>query len=344
MIHSTHDSNEADEAQAPDGAVSVPEIHDTVSVAVPSFNHARFVERTLRSVFAQTLRPAELLVIDDGSTDGSPKIIERALAECPFPCELIARENRGLAKTLNEALASATRGRFFAYLGSDDIWLPEFLAARSRLLEERPHAVLGYGHAYYIDAEDRIIDRTDKWADYTDGDVRAMLWRGVAPHSPTVVYRRAALARYGWSDRARLEDYGLYLRLAEAGEFAFDPRLLAAWRIHAANTSRDFAFMMDEWLDAQRSVAAEIGLASDELARAQAQLGWSCAENFARRGAKREAMRLAFEHRHGAPSAGAVAKMMLRLAIPHALLSARRVRSERETTERHGTIQLGESK
>ena len=340
MIKTKHDSNEVPGAQASGAAVRTPKIHDTVSVAVPSFNHARFVERTLRSIFAQTLRPAELLVIDDGSTDGSPKVIERTLAECPFPCELIARENRGLSKTLNEALACATRGRFFAYLGSDDMWLPEFLAARSRLLEERAHAVVAYGHAYYIDVEDRIIDRTDNWADYTDGDVRAMLWRGVAPHSPSVVYRRSALASYGWSDRARLEDYGLYLRLAENGEFAFDPRLLAAWRIHAANPSRDFAFMMAEWLNAQRTVAAEIGLAIDELARAQDQIGWSCAENFARRGGKREALRLAFEHRHGAPSTAAIAKMLLRLAIPHPLLRARRIRSEREATERYGTIQV----
>lgn len=340
MINSTHDSDEIGGAPASAAAVSSPKSDDTVSVVVPSFNHARFVERTLRSIFAQTLRPAELLVIDDGSTDGSPKVIERTLADCPFPCELIARENRGLSKTLNEALACATRGHLFAYLGSDDMWLPEFLAARSRLLEERAHAVVAYGHAYYIDVEDRIIDRTDNWADYTDGDVRAMLWRGVAPHSPSVVYRRSALASYGWSDRARLEDYGLYLRLAENGEFAFDPRLLAAWRIHAANTSRDFAFMMAEWLNAQRTVAAEIGLANDELARAQDQIGWSCAENFARRGGKREALRLAFEHRHGAPSTAALAKMLLRLAIPHALLRARRIRSERAATEQHGTIQV----
>src|SRR5436309_3291239 len=87
-----------------------------VSVVVPSYNHAPFVEAALRSVFNQTHAPARLLVIDDGSRDGSPRVIERVLNdECPFPCELIARENRGLCATLNEGLAK-TRGAYFAYL------------------------------------------------------------------------------------------------------------------------------------------------------------------------------------------------------------------------------------
>src|SRR5436305_5056503 len=65
-----------------------------VSVVVPSYNHAPFVAAALRSVFRQTLRPAELLVIDDGSADGSARAAGEALKDCPFPCELIARANR----------------------------------------------------------------------------------------------------------------------------------------------------------------------------------------------------------------------------------------------------------
>src|SRR2546422_8517297 len=110
-----------------------------VAVVVPSHNHARFVESTLRSIMKQTLRPAELLVIDDGSTDDSPRVIERVLRDCPSPCELVVRANRGLCVTLNEGLAK-TRAPYFAYLGSDDLWLPDFLAARVSMLESRPPA------------------------------------------------------------------------------------------------------------------------------------------------------------------------------------------------------------
>src|SRR6266436_5228600 len=115
-----------------------------VSVVVPSYNHAPFIEATLRSIIKQTLRPAQLLVIDDGSSDNSPAVIERVLSDCPFSCELVARGNRGLCATLNEGFEQ-TSGDYFAYLGSDDLWLPDFLDARVRLLETRPNALLAYG-------------------------------------------------------------------------------------------------------------------------------------------------------------------------------------------------------
>src|SRR5918992_1125117 len=122
-----------------------------VSVVVPSFNHAPFIQTTLRSIFNQTLAPAQLLVIDDGSSDGSADIIEQTLQDCPFPSQLMARSNRGLCATLNEGLAR-TSGDYFAYLSSDDVWLPDFVEARVSLLEARPQAVLGYGHCFLIDA------------------------------------------------------------------------------------------------------------------------------------------------------------------------------------------------
>ncbi len=114
-----------------------------ISVVVPSYNHARFIERTLRSIFAQTAGIKKLLVIDDGSTDGSPSTIEKVLQESPFDAEFIARENRGLCATLNQGL-SKTKGEFFAYLGSDDLWRPSFLEEQVRLLESRPNAVLAF--------------------------------------------------------------------------------------------------------------------------------------------------------------------------------------------------------
>ena len=94
-----------------------------IFVLVPSYNHAPFVERTLRSIFKQTHAPKKLIVIDDGSKDESAQIIAQVLQDCPFENEFIARENRGLCATLNEGF-DKTDGEFFAYLGSDDLWLP----------------------------------------------------------------------------------------------------------------------------------------------------------------------------------------------------------------------------
>jgi alpha-1,3-rhamnosyltransferase len=311
-----------------------------ISVVVPSYNHASYVEWSLRSILNQSLAPSELLVIDDGSIDDSPGIIDRVLHECSFPCELIVRSNRGLCATLNEGLVK-TSGQYFAYLGSDDLWLPNFLAARLALLEKRPQAVLAYGHAFLIDAQNRITDCTQDWADYTDGDVRSMLLlENVAPMSPTVVYRRTALQRRGWNERAQLEDYELYLLLSADGEFAFDPRVLSAWRQHGTNTSRDYVWMIEARLAAQRDVADQLSLSANELRRSQRALEFAAAEDFLRLGQKREALRHLRRGLTGAPSAIGIARAFLRLTIPGALMKWRNRRKQTRAQERYGSLTL----
>lgn len=310
-----------------------------VSVVVPSYNHAHYVSDCLRSIFKQTHAPSELVVIDDGSTDHSLAVIERELKDCPFPCELVARDNRGLCATLNDALAR-TGGDFFAYLGSDDLWLADFLRERVAVLRSRERAVLAYGHAFLIDAENRVVDSTEDWADYADGDARAMLLGTTAPLSPTVLYRRAAVERHGWREGARLEDYELYLKLAAEGEFAFDPRPLAAWRWHGANASRDQRMMLDEQLAAQRRAGALLRLDERELSRLHARLRFERAEDFLRLGLKRDALRLALSNLSGARSPRAVARILARLVVPFAFVRARKRRAARHATERHGTISV----
>lgn len=94
-----------------------------VSVLVPVYNHERFVEEALRSVFAQTYRNIELIVIDDGSSDRSAEVAQRVLRESPFPATFRGRENLGAPATLNEC-ASLARGDFLNPLNSDDRFVP----------------------------------------------------------------------------------------------------------------------------------------------------------------------------------------------------------------------------
>lgn len=310
-----------------------------VSVVVPSCNHEQFIAATLRSIMKQTLCPAELIVIDDGSSDDSPAVIDRVLNDCPFPCELIARENRGLCATLNEGF-ERTRGDYFAYLGSDDLWLPDFLKARLSLLESRPDAVLAYGHAYFIDEQNRIVDCTADWARYADGDVREMLLQTTAPMSPTVLYRRAALELQRWNDESELEDYDLYLRLGADGPFAFDPRVLSAWRRHSSNVSWDQTLMLEEQLQAQRQAALRFGLTDREIEDLQRATRFSRAEDFLRVGQKSQALRLIMHNLRGANSPRATARILLRLLIPNLVMRWRARVGQRKAFKRHGTIQV----
>jgi glycosyltransferase involved in cell wall biosynthesis len=285
----------------------------------------------------QSLLPSELIVIDDGSSDESPQIIERVLKGCSFPCEFIVRANRGLSATLNEGLRY-TRGRYFAYLGSDDLWLPGFLTNRVELLEARTNAVLAYGGAYSIDEADTIIDCTTDWARYVDGDARAMLLRTLTPHSSTVVYRREVLPENPWNEHSRLEDYELYLRLSARGEFAFDPRVLSCWRQHNYNASQNVELMLAERLAAQQRTASQLGLTGVELAQSQSVARFRGAVDFMRKGRKLKALKLFMPNLFGAPSLEEAARLLVGLLAPQPLLRFRKQQRRLSATRRYGGL------
>jgi alpha-1,3-rhamnosyltransferase len=310
-----------------------------VSVVVPSFNHAQFIEATLRSILKQTLPPEELIVIDDGSSDDSPRIIERVLRDCRFSCELVARENRGLSATLNEGF-ERTRGDYFAYLGSDDLWLPGFLEARVGLLESRAPAVLAYGHTYIIDEQNHIVDSTADWAEYVDGDVRDMLLQTTGPMSPTVLYRRAALEQQRWNEESKLEDYDLYLRLSATGDFAFDERILSAWRRHSSNVSWDQTLMLEEQLRAQRKAALKFGFTDKQVDKLQTSTRFRRAEDFIRVGQKSQALSLMVNNWRGVNSPRATTRMLLRLLVPKSVMRGRDRVRQRNAHKRYGTIDV----
>lgn len=309
-----------------------------ITVLVPSYNHAPYIERTLRSVFAQTCRPEKLIVIDDGSKDESMTVIEKTLKDCPFKSELTIRENRGLCATLNEGLAMADT-EYFAYLGSDDLWLPGFLKEQVSLLESRPNAVLAFGHAYLIDEEDNIIDRTDNWTAFADGDMLPLLLRGIIFSSPTVVYRTAPLKKYGWNEDARLEDYELYLKLSGEGEFARNAKVLSAWRQHGSNTSDNFPLMLSEQLKAQDRVSGMLNIAPAELEKIQAERKFRAVFDLVRSGYKREALALFLETR-GQGTILDTLKLLPRLAAPQALFQWNRRRKRQANIRKYGRLKM----
>jgi len=106
-----------------------------VSVIIPAYNAAGFISETLQSVFAQTYRDFEIIVVNDGSPDTAA--LEAVLR--PFADRLVylPQENRGVSAARNTGIRAA-RGRYVAFLDSDDLWEPEFLAAQMGMLERDP--------------------------------------------------------------------------------------------------------------------------------------------------------------------------------------------------------------
>ncbi len=127
-----------------------------VSVVVPSYNHASYLREALESVFAQTYRRIELIVIDDGSTDASGALARDVLRNCPFPYQYVARENRGAHATLNEAI-SLSNGVYINPLNSDDAFAPTRIDAM--VAAARCHsAALAFSSIDWIDANSEAID------------------------------------------------------------------------------------------------------------------------------------------------------------------------------------------
>lgn len=313
-----------------------------IAVLIPSYNHAPFIERALLSIFGQTLQPKKLIVIDDGSKDESTVVIERVLKDCPFEYEFIKRENRGVCSTLNEGFVKSN-GDYFAYLGSDDVWLPNFLDEQVALLEARPYAVLAFAHAYVIDEDDNITDRTDNWTDFADGNLLPVLLRGEIFSSPGVVYRRSVLEKHRWNEDAALEDYEMYLLLTTEGEFARNENLLCAWRQHGWNTSSDYMRMFQEQLNSQNRMAGQLNLSPSELHKIQREMKFKAVTEYLRNGCRRQSIPLLWKNLSGATSATEMVKTLARLSVPQTLFLWNRRRKRKAGIKKYGKLRIHEA-
>ncbi|MGB3617551.1 MAG: glycosyltransferase, partial [Catalinimonas sp.] len=194
-----------------------------VTVVCLSHNHARFVAETLRSVAAQTYPHVELIVVDDGSRDGSPAVIEAALRTMPYAHFLRWPEPVGNCRAFNRALAGA-RGKYVIDLAADDLLLPDRVAQQVALFEtlDDDWAVV-YSDAYFVDVRSRVVGaHTPRPA--PTGDVYRALLGSFFLLSPTVIYRRALLEQLGGYDETlAYEDFDVLMRLARDYRFAHLP-------------------------------------------------------------------------------------------------------------------------
>jgi glycosyltransferase involved in cell wall biosynthesis len=182
-----------------------------VSVIVPVHNVDRFLGEAVESVLAQTYREWELLLVDDGSTDGSRQIAERYAAEHPERIRFLhhqGHENRGASATRNLGIAHA-RGEYLALLDADDTWLPEKLAQQVPLMDSHPGVGMIYGSAFWWYGW--TGEEADVRRDFTDvprlasgiavrpPELLVVCWRERTsiPLLTTALFRRDAVERVG---------------------------------------------------------------------------------------------------------------------------------------------------
>jgi GT2 family glycosyltransferase len=217
-----------------------------VSIVVPSFNHARYVEAALDSLCRQTRPPDEIIVIDDGSTDGSVERIRAVLPRCPGVATFRARGNRGAAATINEAVASSS-GDYVNVLNSDD----RFAATRLEVMVDAVAArgaAWGFSRVDCIDADGvGIAPEASAWAanlHYMMDDVAACDTVGLAflAGNPAVstgslFFSRRLFERIGgFADFRYNHDWDFCLRASLESEPEFVPSAQYEYRWHGANT------------------------------------------------------------------------------------------------------------
>lgn len=194
-----------------------------VSVVLPTFNRAATLERSARSVLGQDFRDLELLVVDDGSTDGTPALLAR-LAREDTRVRPLRQRNAGAAAARNAGLAAA-RGDLVAFQDSDDEWLPGHLSGHVAALEGSTASVAYSFMERHRDGASRLVP--DPGSATLDGDLSGALLRRNLVGTPTAVARRTALEAAGPMDTRlrQLEDWDLWIRVAQRGAtFVFLPQ------------------------------------------------------------------------------------------------------------------------
>lgn len=220
-------------------------VPDLISTIIPVYNRPDLLREAVGSVLAQSWRPIEIIVIDDGSTDGTADVADRLAADHPGTVFPIHRENAGpgLAR---EAGRSSARGEFIQYLDSDDLLLPRKFELQVEALRQHPECGAAYGWTRYRHSDGRV--EKGPWKD-SGKEVAAMfpaMLRSRWWDTPTPLYRRDVCDAAGpWTGLRLEEDWeydcriaALGVRLCRVDEYVAEVRDLADNRL-CRGTSRD---------------------------------------------------------------------------------------------------------
>ncbi|HKY71734.1 MAG TPA: glycosyltransferase [Nitrospira sp.] len=214
-----------------------------ISIVIPSFNQGRYLEQTMLSIINQRYPNLELIVMDGGSTDESVRIIEKYAAHLTY---WRSAPDAGQAAAIADGFRMAS-GDIFAYLNSDDLYLPHTLDKVGSLFRQAPDTGFLYGDCLMIDQENKIIRRMYP----IDFDLDTFLFDHTIIQQQAAFWRRELYQQTGGIDSALrfCMDYDLWLRCTQAGAvFTRIPAVLAAFRRHpASKTSRLRAIHDDEY-------------------------------------------------------------------------------------------------
>ena len=221
------------------------------SVVIPAYNSTETIGATLDSVLAQTSQDFELIVVDDGSSDRTPDLVQEYCAADPH-VTLIQQENQGTAGARNTGI-DASRGEFISLLDNDDLWMPTYLDAMFSALEADPGAGFAYTDAWVLNDATKRIERRGCLEHYppvpagTSAEEFLFYLIEINFVMSSTTIRRAALKEVGGFDTSirGVDDYDLWLRIVTAGWRAVQARGKQLIQRDHDSQSKDELLMID---------------------------------------------------------------------------------------------------
>ena len=205
-------------------------IYKLVSIVTPVYNGEDFIEETINSVLIQDYENIEFIIVNDGSTDNTCKI----LSKYKDHIKIINQDNGGQSSALNNGWSIAS-GDYIGYLSADDTYEPNAISSLVECLENNPNAILSYGDWALINSNSKRL-RNIPGTDYSKFDLKNRLACVVGPGS---IFKKGVFESYGgWSPQyKRIPDFEFFFRICESGDFVRVRKKLANFRIHSDSYS-----------------------------------------------------------------------------------------------------------
>ena len=212
------------------------EIWPKISVVMPSFNHEKYIERSILSVINQGYPNLEFIIIDGKSTDTTCLIIEKYKKYISF---FISKEDKGQSDALNYGFSKST-GDIFAWLNSDDVYLPGALFSAAKAFQNNKNARIVYGDWWSIDSLDNVLNLNYAF----DFSVNHFIYEGFHLNSQAMFWRKSVHKNFGEFDiyLHKTMDYDMILRFGMnegSSKFHRLPVVLACFRRHTEQKSQD---------------------------------------------------------------------------------------------------------
>jgi glycosyltransferase involved in cell wall biosynthesis len=239
-----------------------------VSVIIPTYNRAALLDEALKSVVAQTYRPIECIVVDDGSTDSTEDVLRRYsdFQSLDFTLIVIKQENGGAQKARNNGTA-ISKGEFIQYLDSDDLLYSKKILRQVTYLQNNQDCDCVFGDWENGSVEDKKLIKAYRSNDF----VKQIITLERPIHTLAFLIRRSLVQKAGCWDVSlkRMQEIDFQLNtLVHGGKFDYEPLLCGLWRhhsderIHNQTTVRDMLPFFQKWenvLGKQKMFNSEMG-------------------------------------------------------------------------------------